>query len=135
MTKANGKPPNEIETWVKQRLDLRDWIEQKEKEFKEYLAPYVEFAAQLDGQLLEFLDASKIEMARTEKGTVYVQEREYAQVKDPEALMQCVRETGLLELLQARASAPACREYAKEYDSLPPGVSFNVVRSAIIRRA
>ena len=132
MTGTNGF---DLEEAIRKRLLLRDWLEREEARYKKRIASHVELAAQLDGQLLEHLDQTKAESVRTNRGTVYISEREYAQVQDEEAFVHCIRETGLIELFQVSASGPACKEYAEEYGSLPPGVGFNIHRSAVIRRA
>lgn len=123
----------DILKWVTQLKAVRDAIDDIEEKHKSELAPYKQLYEKLSGTLLEYLDNTRQESAKTAAGTVYVSIRNTAALSDADAFMNHIIETQEFELLERRANATACREYAEQHGHLPPGVKLNVLRSARVR--
>ena len=136
MAKANngGKEvPAQINKLVAQYLAVRTRIKQMEDEFQRKLTPFETAKNKLAGTMLKFLDKSGQEMARTDEGTVYVTVRHNASLGDPDAFMDYVMQNGAFELMDRRANSTACRDFAEEHGSLPPGVKLNSIRTVGVR--
>lgn len=135
MPKSNGKVESNkrIDKRVAQYIAIRDEMKRLEEEHKLQLAPYQDAKDKLVGEMLEFLDSTGQEMARTAMGTVYSTVRHTAPLTDPDLFMDFVQKHGLYELLDRKANSTACREYAEEHGSLPPGVKINSTRTVGVR--
>lgn len=136
MPKSNGSavPDKRIDTLVAKYRIARDEIAAMEKAHKERLLPWTKAKEAYGNLLLAFLDATHQEMARTALGTVYTSIRSTAPLSDPDMFMDFVRENDLYELLDRKANAVACREYAEQHDGiLPPGVKLTSTRTVGVR--
>lgn len=132
MAKAQ-EVPAKINKLVAQYRAIRVRIEQMEEEQKKQLKPFKDAKDKLAGTMLEFLDRTGQEMARTDEGTVYVLVKHTTPLGDPDAFMDYVMKNGAFELMDRRANSTACREFAEEHGSLPPGVKLNTTRTVGIR--
>ena len=133
-------PPNgKIETsprlnkLVAMYLAIRKKKEQIEERHKKELVQIEAMKQKLTGTLMEILDRTGQESARTTEGTVSLSMRHTASLADPDAFMDYVMKNGAFELMDRRANSPACREFAEEHGSLPPGVKINSVRTLSVR--
>jgi hypothetical protein len=52
---------------------------------------------------------------------------------DPEAFMKFVIANQAYDLLDRKANATACRDYAAEHQNLPPGVNMSAVKTVGVR--
>jgi hypothetical protein len=125
--------PARINKMVAQYRALRVRIEEMEEGFKKQLAPFKSAKDKLAGTMLEFLDKTGQEAARTDEGTVYVLVKHTTPLGDPDAFMDYVMKNGAFELMDRRANSTACREFAEEHGSLPPGVKLNTTRTVGVR--
>lgn len=135
MPKANAKVSTDarIDKWVAQYIAIRERMKQMEAAFKKQLEPFEKAKDKLAGHMLSFLDATGQEMARTDEGTVYVLNKSTASLGDPDAFMDYVMKNGAFELMDRKANSTACREFAEENGSLPPGVKLNSTRTVGVR--
>jgi len=136
MLKLSDDPPADggrIDKRVAQYIMLRDQIKQTKERHKAELAEPEAILGRLAGELQAFLDRTGQESARTTKGTVTTSVRYTAVCSDPDQFIDFVRENDLFELIDRRANAPACRDYAKEHGVLPPGVKINAQRIIGVR--
>jgi hypothetical protein len=135
VAKKNGRMDTErLDNLVAQFIKIRDHISRVEEATKAHLRDFYAKREELELAMLEYLDAQGAEMVRTKSGTVSKLVRHTAVLTDPDAFMQFVRENDSYELLDRRANATACREYAVETKGvLPPGVKINSKRYAGVR--
>ena len=118
-----------LDVLVARYVRIRDHIDQTEEVIKKHLAPFKAAKDEVTAALLKLLDAQGTEMARTKHGTVTARVRRTSPLTDAEAFMEFVRDNDAWELMERRASADACIDYAKEHDgTLPPGVKINSIR-------
>lgn len=131
---SNGKIENaRIDKLVAQYVAIRDRLDQLKEEYKKVSEPFEDAKQQLISRMLAFLDSTGQESAKTNKGTVYSTVRHTARLSDPDEFMAFVMKHGLFELMDRRANATACRDYADETGELPPGVTINSQRTIGVR--
>lgn len=131
------KEPDKIEIDVTAETLIAIFIRIRDRiaEIKEQqLAPLEEAKNIAVGKLLEFLDKTGQESARTNAGTVTAAIRTDASLADPDVFMDYVIDTGLFELLERRASKTACTEFLEAKGELPPGVRLHSVRTVNVRK-
>lgn len=121
----------DVDTRITQILGINEKLEQIDNLKK----PYLEAKEKLHTELLEFLERTGQKSAKTANGTVYIHVQRTASAFDPDAFMAFVQETMRLDLLERRANAQACMDYAESEGSLPPGVKINNYRTAKVRRS
>ncbi len=140
MPKPNGGAelaPNDqtrIDELVGDFRDLRDWLDKEKKKYEAFIAPYIARREELEGEMLAFLERTGQESARTSRGTVTATVHRTASASDPDALVEFIRKTGLLELLDRRPNKTAVLAYLKEHEELPPGVKLDSIRSISVRK-
>jgi len=100
---------------------------------KKELEPFETVKDKLRMRILAFLDATGQEMARTSEGTVSKTVKHSAALHIPHEFMDFVFEHNLPGLLDRKANANACIDYANEHGALPPGVTINSIRSISVR--
>lgn len=134
---ANSPPATngQIDRRVAQFVLVRDEIEIIKERHKAELAEYEELKQKLIGEMLAFLDKTGQEAAKTTAGTARVMVRHTAVCTDPDEFMEFVFTNNLRELIDRRANAIACRDYAEEKGNLPPGVKINSMRTVGVTRA
>ncbi len=137
MTKSKDPPADKrIDKRVAQFIMIRDEIETIEERHKAELKPFKAAKDRLAGEMLEFLDSTGQKSAKTAEGTVTVSVRHTAVCADPDRFIEFVFENDLRELIDRRANATACRDYAEEHDGvLPPGVKLNSMRIVGVTRS
>lgn len=124
----------DIETRVAQYVKLRDTIKAKEAEFKERIRPYKETLEALNSVLLNHLNAIGGNSVNTDAGTVYKTEKTSASLSDPAAFMEYVITNQEFDLLDRKANVTAVEAYIAEHGVQPPGVKYNSVYVAGVRR-
>jgi len=128
-------PNGRIDKRVAQFVQLRDKIAELEEMHKDQLKPFKAAKERLVGEMLEFLDKTGQKSAKTAEGTVTATVRHTASCSDPDAFIDFVRENDAYELIDRRANATACRDYADEHGALPPGVKISSMRTVGVTRA
>lgn len=125
----------DINAVVEHYITLRD---HKTKLDAEHKARVGEIDAQMknaEGFLLNHLNESGLDRVGVGAGTVFVQVKTMPSLKDKGALIDFIKQTGNVELLQARVSSTAVKEYMENNNQmLPPGVEITTAREVTIRR-
>jgi hypothetical protein len=125
----------DINAVVEHYITLRD---HKAKLDAEHKARVGEIDAQMknaEGFLLNHLNESGLERVGVGAGTVFVRVKTMPTLKDKGALIDFIKQTGNVELLQARVSSTAVTEYMENNNQmLPPGVEITTAREVTIRR-
>src|SRR5215831_3878999 len=137
VTKPNGGSLTSIHfgKWVKQFIDLRDKLAEFDEKAREKRKEILDPMNEVQEKIMNALDATEQESARTEWGTASISVKYYASCPDPDAFVEFVRENNAYELMERRAASIPCRAFAEEHGQLPPGVAINSVRSIGVRRA
>jgi hypothetical protein len=115
-------------------IATRDKIEEIEARHKHELANPRRLKELLTERLLNKLQETGQEMARTKYGTVSAATRDTPSCTDPNLFVQYVRDNDAYELLDRRPNATACKEFLKEHGQLPPGVKLNQLRYVNVQR-
>ena len=125
----------DINAVVEHYITLRD---HKSKLDAEHKARVAEIDAQMknaEAFLLNHLNESGLDRVGVGAGTVFVQVKTMPSIKDKGALIDFIKQTGNVELLQARVSSTAVKEYMEHNENqLPPGVEVTTAREVTIRR-
>jgi hypothetical protein len=125
----------DINAVVEHYITLRD---HKAKLDAEHKARVAEIDAQMknaEGFLLNHLNESGLDRVGVGAGTVFVQVKTMPSIKNKGTLIDFIKQTGNVELLQARVSSAAVKEYMENNNQmLPPGVEITTAREVTIRR-
>jgi|SRR5262252_1143078 len=134
MAEANDRPivtddAPHVDHLIAESLDLRKQIKAAEAR----VAEIKEKRTQINAQILEFLDSTGQESAKTAAGTAYVHRQDYASCSDADGFMQFIAHNNAYELLNRTPNSTACRAFADQHGHLPPGVNLNTQRTAKVR--
>lgn len=133
---SSETPAPRIDKRVAQFVLVRDEIDAMKERHKAELKPYEDVKNKLIGEMLAFLDSTGQKSAKTAEGIATVIVRHTAVCTDPDLFIEFVFEKNLRDLIDRRANAVACRDYAEEHDgSLPPGVKINSMRTVGVTRS
>ena len=135
MPKANGPEPTRIDKRVAQFVALRDLKDELKEKHKKELAPIDDTMQKLVGEMLQFLKETGQKSARTAEGLVTIIVKHSASCSDPDLFINFVRENDQYELLDRRANVTACRAYAEENGSLPPGVKLSSITTVGVTKS
>jgi hypothetical protein len=122
-----------VDKRVAQYIQIRNKLKEIDKEYDDKRKPFVELQNMLSGWLQSFLEKSGSESVRTASGTCYQSTRYTASLADPEAFMNFVIANQQFDLLDRKANATACRDWAEEHKNLPPGVNMSAVKTVGVR--
>lgn len=107
---------------VHQYRRLRDKKKEIEARHKSELGPFNEAMGKIEMVVLDHLNRTGVESARTDDGTAYkVTRRSYA-IDDPGALRDYVEAHGLTDLYENRLSSTAIEDMLARGLPLPPGI-------------
>jgi hypothetical protein len=120
---------------VDQYVKLRDKIKQMEDEFDQVIKPYKEALEQLNSLLLDHLNTTNQDSAKTVAGTVYRSERVTASLADAAAFRRFVIGGELWDLADWKANATTVQQFNSENGALPPGVNLNRMYKVGVRRS
>lgn len=124
----------DMEKRVGQYVAIRDLIRKLELKHEEELKELRVKLEQLGGIIHKFMDANNLENLKTAAGSCYISTRWTASVQDPDAFINFVIDNKEFDLLERRANATAVKEYVKDHNTLPTGVSLNALASVGVRR-
>ena len=122
-----------VDKRVGQYIQIRNKLKQLDDEFELKRKPLVELQNMLSGWLQSFLEKSGSESVKTKSGTCYQSVRYTASLADADIFMNFVKENNQFDLLDRKANATACRDYAAEHKNLPPGVNLSAVKTVGVR--
>jgi len=97
-------------------------------------APLRNFQERLSGYFEQFLTTTGQQTAVTPSGTIHWNHRVTAQLEDAQAFMDFVIANQNFDLMDRRANATACKEFAEKSGALPPGVVTNSIRTIGVRK-
>lgn len=120
---------------VLQYIKLRDEMKRLKSEFDEKMAPYIKSQEALSKLLLSELAKSNVESMSTLHGTLYKKSHKSASIVDKELFWNFIVENSLWELVDKRANATACADYAEEFKSFPPGINYTNFITAGVRKS
>jgi hypothetical protein len=122
-----------IERATAEYMALRDQKGDINERYKAELAEVDAQMVQVEGTLLHFLNTSGLKNFSTEYGLVYTEAVYQPQLGDKGAFLDFVRAKAMPELLQARVSQTALRQYVEAGNPMPPGVTVNQERVVRVR--
>jgi hypothetical protein len=131
--KATAEDLARIDKMAGQYVAIRERRRELKAQFDQLDGPFEEAMHDLGLRMMNFLDKTGQESARTSEGTVTTTMRTTAALSDPEEFVAFVRKHDMLELMDRRANPTACRAFAEENGKLPPGVRLNSIRTISVR--
>lgn len=128
--------PVKIDDCIEQYVRLRDTLKIADEAHTKKTAPAREYLQQLEGALLQKLDATGQESAKTKAGTAYKTTRKSATISDGALFREFVINTQQFNLADMRANAPAISDWIDTVGkgSLPPGVNYSTSVKIGVRR-
>jgi hypothetical protein len=128
--------PATLDAMVDQFVRLRDKIAEATKAHEEKIAPAKEYKEQLEAAILEKLNETGLESAKTKFGTAYKTIKKSATVADGAAFRAWVVDEGQYDVVDWRANAVAVSKYLDEHEgALPPGINYGTFVAVGVRRA
>lgn len=118
---------------VGQYVALRAKVKAIKDKHKEELTPYNTAMEQLEGLMLNALNATGQENAKTKNGTVYKTEKTSCSLEDADEFLRHVIGTEQWELLDRKANVTAVKDYLDMNGALPPGVKLTTTMEVGIR--
>lgn len=123
-----------IDKRVEQYIAIREKLKVMDERHKQEREELVATQNLLSGWMIQFLEKTGAESVKTKHGTCYTSIRHTASLADPDQFMKYVIATGAFDLLDRRANATACRDFAEAKGSLPPGVNLNSLLTIGVRK-
>ena len=114
---------------------LRDSKEEAKREFTERTAPIEALIKTAGQKLLELLDASGQEGAKTKHGSVYKTKKTSAKVVDWNFVLEYIRKHEAWDLLTHAVSKDAVKARVDETGEIVPGVDLVTFIDVGVRRA
>jgi hypothetical protein len=102
-------------------------IEEVEARHKTELAPLNDLANECRGMIMQFLQATGQQNAKTPQGTAYLAKKESIKVEDTTTFQRHVIGTESWELIDWRANKTGVRAFETKHQELPPGLSKSVL--------
>lgn len=103
------------------------------EEFKTQLSAVEDDMAKIEAKLLDFLNTTGLKNFSTTHGVVYTEAAYQPQLGDKGAFLDFVRDARMPELLQARVSSTALKQYIENGNEMPPGIKVNQERVVRVR--
>ena len=132
----------DIASLVKQRQQIRYWLDAQQKLFGDYCAPYNDQMAKLDAEITAAMTEAGIKSLKTDTGTAILSEITTAKIKPDERdayIDLCLENWDEFggEMLQIGApKAEAVRAYMDAHEGqLPPHIEISTMLRFSIRKA
>lgn len=123
-----------IDDVVERYIALRDRKAEIKSAYEKQVAEIDTAMKKCERFLLGQLNTTGTESQRTKAGTVYKEEQVSVSVADWDAYLTWVRDNGMFQMLEKRASKSAVQEYRNVHDDLPPGVNYSTHVVVHVRR-
>lgn len=115
-------------------LKLRNKKEALEASVKQKTEGITKLMTKLEQQLMQQCDEQGVDSFKTEHGTAFLKETDYASVDDWDAVVAFVSGSQAFEFLTKKLNKIAVREYIEENDGeLPPGMSYGMRRGLTVK--
>lgn len=125
----------DINAIVEHYIALRDHKSRLDAEHKARIAEIDAQMGNAEAFLLNHLNENGLDRIGAGAGTVFVQVKTMPSLKDKGAFIEFIKQTGQVELLQARVSSTAVKEFMEHNNNqLPPGVDITTAREVSVRR-
>jgi len=121
--------PLHVDSLIAEYVKLRDDV----KKIEALAAKKKEERDQIGTLILDFLDSTGQESAKTTAGTAFIKEQAYASCSDPDSFMGFVADNNALELVDRKPNSIACQAFATQHGHLPPGVKLTIQRRVNVR--
>ena len=122
-----------VDKRVSQYIQIRNKLKELDDEFEQKRKPLVELQNMLSGWIQSFLEKTGSQSVKTNSGTCYQSVRYTASLADADIFMNFVIANQAFDLIDRKANATACRDYAAEHKTLPPGVNLSAVKTVGVR--
>ena len=113
-------PAQAIESYVK----LRNKKAELENSIKDKISKVEGLMTKLEHFLMEECSSQGVDSFKTEYGTAFIKETDYASVDDWDAMIAFVAENNAYEFLTKKVSKSAVVEFIEAHKMPPPGVSY-----------
>lgn len=130
-TRPSMTPDTMIEKYVK----LRDRKNELEEKHKQELAPFKQLMDELEGWLLEALNAADLQSMRSPHGTAYKSIRTSATVRERQAFLDYVIANQAWDLIESRCNKTTAFGIIEETKQPIPGVDTTSEVVVNVRRA
>jgi hypothetical protein len=127
--------PDNIDELVARYVKLRDKLKEADEGHKKKTEAARAYLDQLNGKLLERLNAVGGDSVKTPHGTAYRTTRRSASIADGAVFRQYVIDNENFDLVDWRANAIAVDDFIKENGVQPPGVNFSSTYTVGVRRS
>lgn len=121
----------DVETFI----ELRDYIDDQQKQLDDAMAPYKEAMVKLQNKLLELMNKEKVDNIKTARGTAYRTTRTSVTVRDWEACLSYITSNQAWHMLERRVSKVAAEEFLEENKRPLPGCDISRALVVQIRRS
>jgi len=116
-------------------IAIRDFIEDRQKKFDEFLAPYYGSMKSIEAFITNQLNEQGVESIKTEHGTAYRNTLMQCKVEDREAWMDFVFDGRREGFITSAVPKDAVKEYLDSHNSVPPpGVKVVFINKTNFRR-
>lgn len=120
------KPPApRLDIAAEKYRQLRDKKKELQDRHKAELHPYNEALDQLEAAMLDALNQSGLQSARTEAGTVFKSSRTSYSIADPSVFREWVEANARPDFYENRPSKEALETYIAAGNPLPPGIKVS----------
>lgn len=133
---AAGAPNQTVDRRVDKYVQLRDARAANTKAYEAVDKAFKDCLSAIDASFLADANAQGVKGFKTDKGTVYTEERMQASIADEAVFFDFVRESGDLDFFERRLKVGHLREYAEANDGqMPPGLNIFRELSVKVRRS
>jgi hypothetical protein len=120
---------------IRKRIEIRDYIEKKQKDFEESLVPYNKAAQALEGEITRRMLEQGQESIKTDAGTAYRTTVLTTKIADRDLFLDFVFKTNNCSFIVNAAVKEAVKEYMENNNnSTPPGVDIAYIHKTNFRK-
>jgi len=123
----------DFETRIRQYRFVRDEIKKLDEEHESFMKERRALLSWLGSDLLNMLNATGQDSAKTQSGTAYITTQVSATLRDAEEFRRFVIDGQRWEMIDWRANKSAVKDWVAEHREEPPGVAFNPIRTVGVR--
>lgn len=129
MSEVEMTPKEMVDNYIK----LRDYEKKAKAEFDKSMERVKKGKLKIENALLKHLNETEQNSIASYAGTAYIITRTSASVKDPEAFLSFVRDSGLWEALDVRANKKFVEDQTAKA-AMVPGVKLSSMNTVGVRR-
>ena len=123
-----------IEEAIGAYLKLRNKKDSLEAELKQKTDSITKTMTKLEQFIMQECDKQGVDSFKTDSGTAFLKEADYASVEDWDAVLEFIENTKAYEFLTKKVNKIAVREYIDENGgALPPGMAYGMRRGLTVR--